>query len=209
MDDAIAARRLHRLANDPLIAGLPFRHFRCVLADPPWNFKSNSADLPGRNARRHYDCMDRADIISLPVTEFLRDDAVLFLWITGPMLVIGAHLPVMRAWGFEPSGMGFVWTKTTKDGTRFAFGGGFTTRKSTEFCLIGKRGASTRRNAGIYEAIISPRREHSRKPDGIHKRIERYTAGPYLELFGRQQRDGWIVRGNESSKFEIEEEKSR
>ena len=53
----------------------------------------------------------------------------------------------------------------------------------------------------LGKQIIAPRREHSRKPDGIHERIERLVAGPYLELFARQKRPGWDVWGNEADKF--------
>jgi len=41
-----------------------------------------------------------------------------------------------------------------------------------------------------------------RKPDGIHERIERLVAGPYLELFARQSRPGWTTWGNEATKFD-------
>jgi N6-adenosine-specific RNA methylase IME4 len=81
-------------------------------------------------------------------------------------------------------------------------GGGFTTRKNAEFCLIGKRGRSVRQNAGVHEVIIDPRRQHSRKPDEFFDRVKAYSIGPYLEIFGRQSRPGWDVWGNESTKFD-------
>lgn len=80
-------------------------------------------------------------------------------------------------------------------------GGGFTTRKNAEFCLIGKRGRSVRVAKDVHEIIIAPRREHSRKPEETYTRIERYCAGPYLELFARQQRAGWESWGNQVEKF--------
>jgi N6-adenosine-specific RNA methylase IME4 len=123
------------------------RDYRVVIADPPFNFKSNSVAKPGRNARRHYTCMSLAEIGALPVKDHLAADAVLFLWVPGPFLAIGAHLPLMKAWGFEPSGMGFVWIKLNPNAPPLFFcehdlamGGGFTTRKNAEYCLIGKRG---------------------------------------------------------------------
>lgn len=181
---------------------LPRGKFGCVLADPPWRFKSNSLAKPGRNALRHYACMTLSEIAALPIEQYLNDDAALFLWITGPFLAIGAHLPIMKAWGFKPSGMGFVWIKTTQDGRKLATGPGFTTRKNAEFCLIGKRGRSVRRDAGVHEVIIAPAREHSRKPEQVRTRIERYCAGPYLELFGREKRKGWTVRGDQVGMFD-------
>lgn len=201
------------LARTNPFEDLPRGHFRVVTADPPWNFKSNSKDAPGRNARRHYDCMSLDAIAALPVADLVAENAILFMWITGPMLVIGAHLPIMKAWGFKPSGMGFVWVKLNpRAATMFimkqdlATGGGFTTRKNAEFCLIGKRGRSLRENAMVHEIIVQPRREHSRKPDEMFDRVERYCAGPYLELFARAERKGWTTWGNEVGKFQPEQE---
>jgi hypothetical protein len=53
----------------------------------------------------------------------------------------------------------------------------------------------------VRQGIIAPRREHSRKPDDIHERIERLVAGPYLELFARTRREGWSSWGNEVDRF--------
>jgi N6-adenosine-specific RNA methylase IME4 len=83
-------------------------------------------------------------------------------------------------------------------------GGGFTTRKNAEFCLIGKRGKSVRRSASVHEVIIEPRREHSRKPEKFYDRIQQYSEGPRLELFGRQSRPGFDVWGDESDLFDAE-----
>jgi N6-adenosine-specific RNA methylase IME4 len=183
--------------------------FKVVCADPPWHFKSNSKARPGRNAMGHYACMPLADIAALPVRDVVADKAALFLWITGPFLAIGAHLPIMRAWGFKPSGMGFTWTKLNKRAATLFIcpedvfmGGGLTTRKNAEFCVIGKRGKSVRRSASVREAIISPVREHSRKPDEFYDRVQQYAEGPYLELFARQSRPGWVTWGDEASKFD-------
>jgi N6-adenosine-specific RNA methylase IME4 len=52
------------------------------------------------------------------------------------------------------------------------------------------RGSPKRLNADVRQIVVEKRREHSRKPDGIHERIERLVAGPYLELFARQRRPG-------------------
>lgn len=183
--------------------------YRVIAADPPWAFKSNSVERPGRNAMRHYDCMSLTDINALPVGDIAAPDAILFLWITGPFMAIGAHLPLMKAWGFKPSGMGFVWIKLNPRAaslfileTDLAMGGGFTTRKNAEFCLIGKRGRSVRQNAGVHEVIIEQRRQHSRKPDKFYARAEEYSEGPRLEMFARQSRPGWDIWGNQTDKFD-------
>jgi N6-adenosine-specific RNA methylase IME4 len=117
--------------------------FRVIVSDTPWRFKSNSAARPGRNAMRHYACMTLDEIQALPVADVAAKDAALFLWVPSPFLVIGAHIPIMRAWGFEPTASGFVWIKTNGDGS-LHFGGGYTTRKNAEFVVLGKRGRSVR-----------------------------------------------------------------
>jgi N6-adenosine-specific RNA methylase IME4 len=139
----------------------------------------------------------------------VADDAALFLWVPGPFLAIGAHLPIMRAWGFKPSGMGFVWTKLKPKASPLMFsesdlamGGGFTTRKNAEFCLIGKRGHSVRVDRAIREVILAPRREHSRKPDEFYARVERYAGDcRRLDLFARQRRHGWDCFGDQVEMF--------
>ena len=147
-----------------------------------------------------------ADAIEqLPVGELAACHAHLFLWITGPCLVRGMHLPVMRAWGFEPSSIAFVWIKPKRkafanggfflDETLFAKGMGHTTRQNAEYVVLGRRGKPRRLRKDVHQLIIQPRREHSRKPDELYARVERYCTGPYLELFARQRRPGWDCLG--------------
>jgi hypothetical protein len=94
----------------PTFAPLPVTAggFACVHADPPIRFRSNSRERPGRNAMRHYRCYDYLDFEKLPVADVVARDAYLFLWAPGPFLVIGAHLPLVRAWGFKPGGIAFT-----------------------------------------------------------------------------------------------------
>lgn len=151
------------------------------------------------------------DIAALPISEIAADDCHLFLWVTGPILE--KSFEVIRAWGFRYSGVAFTWIKLRKShdpnqlrilpslDSDFHVGLGFTTRKNAEFCLLARRGNAKRNAKNIRELILAPRREHSRKPDEAHARIERYADGPYLELFGRAQRPNWTVRGDEAEKF--------
>ena len=71
-----------------------------------------------------------------------------------------------------------------------------------EQCWLATRGQPKRQQADVRQVIDDRRREHSRKPDGIHDRIERLVAGPYLELWARQSdRPGWSFWGAEITKF--------
>ena len=187
--------------------------YGCIYADPAWEHSGNSKKKPGRNPRRHYLTMKPAEVATLPVLDYAADDAFLFLWITGPLLLVGAHLPIFKAWGFKPSSMAFVWVKNTKksqqggffgpiDNTAFKMNMGHTTRQNAEYCLLGRRGKPKRCNAGIRQVFCEPQREHSRKPDGIPKLIESFSGDVRkAELFARTTRKGWDVWGNETDKF--------
>ena len=80
---------------------------------------------------------------------------------------------------------------------------GFWTRSNTEICLLGTRGSPKRKETGtsVRQLIVSPRREHSRKPDEQYDRIEALVKGPYIELFSRSNRNKWDSWGLEVGKF--------
>jgi N6-adenosine-specific RNA methylase IME4 len=197
--------------------GLPRNHYGAILADPPWRFRTwdNREAIKrignGTNvsAATHYDTMDVAAIRALPLRELAATDCSLFLWVTWPNLLDG--LSVLDAWGFTYKTCAFAWTKAHagqlemfEETISDQMGLGYWTRANTETCLLATRGKPKRLNADVRQAIIEPRRQHSRKPDCVHGRIERLVAGPYLELFARQQRSGWDCWGNETDKFRSE-----
>lgn len=202
--------------SDPF-ANLPKRHFKAILADPPWHFRARTA-LQTRNFQcvrdvaKHYPTMELDDIKAMPVREIAAPDAHLFIWTTGPCL--RQTFEVMEAWGFRYSAVAFTWVKLKRSiDTRqlrvlptaesdLHVGLGLTTRKNAEFCLLGRRGKARRNAKDVREIILSPVREHSRKPEEAASRVQRYCDGPYLELFARAPRDGWTVWGNEIDKFE-------
>jgi len=193
--------------------GLPRHHFAAVLADPPWKFY-NWSKRPwwqrtdrntSRAVERHYDTMSSEDIRALPVAELCTPDAVLFLWSVWPHLT--ECLSVIDAWGFEYKTCAFNWTKAHagqlelfQDDLEDIMGIGYWTLANTEPWLLATRGYPKRINKDVRQAIIEPRRAHSRKPDCVHERIERLVKGPYIELFARAQRPGWTAWGNEIDK---------
>ena len=192
--------------SDPFI-GLQRGHYGAILADPPWSFEVWSKDTGnGRSAESHYSTMTMRQISRLPVDELAAKDCVLFMWACWPS--IADALRIIEAWGFTYKTCGFDWMKADNTQPNFfqeevpaQVGMGYWTRANTEPCLLAVRGKPKRLNADVRMGIIAPRREHSRKPDGIHERVERLVAGPYLELFARQKRPGWDVWGNQTDKF--------
>lgn len=195
---------------------LPRGGFKAIVADPPWHFRARTALQVGhwtsrRDAEKHYPVMGIDDIAALPVRDLAAKDAHLFLWVTGP--VLRQAFEVMDAWGFRYSAVAFTWIKLKKSHNPHQLrvlpsaehdlhvGLGLTTRKNAEFCLLGRRGNARREAKNVREIIMSPVREHSRKPDEAYERVRRYCEGPYVELFSREARPGFEAWGNETGKF--------
>jgi N6-adenosine-specific RNA methylase IME4 len=179
-------------------------HYGAILVDPPWTFESWSEKGEGRSARQHYSTMSRRALARLPVDELAAPNCVLFMWSTWPHLKTALWL--IGAWEFTYKTCGFDWMKADPyrlfaDDATPKMGMGYWTRANTEPCLLATRGKPKRINADVRMGIIAPRREHSRKPEGLHERIERLVPGPYAELFAREERAGWDCWGNETTKF--------
>jgi len=196
-------------------ASLGDAKYGAILADPPWRFQvwSGTEVVQARGSKStykpasvHYQTMPADEIAALPVADLCAEDAVLFMWICWPTLLDA--LAIIKAWGFAYKTCGFDWMKANtkqidmfRDDADALMGMGYWTRANSEPCLLATRGKPKRLNADVRQGIIAPRREHSRKPDGIHDRIERLVTGPYIELFARQRRPGWDAWGNQTDRF--------
>lgn len=186
---------------------LPNQKFAVILADPPWHFKTWSEKGEDRGAVKHYPVMSLKEIKALDVASIAADDCVLLLWATMPMLP--EALEVIKAWGFKYKTVAFTWMKQNrKSATLFIeaedifMGGGYWTRANCELCILATRGKPKRIHADVPQAIFSPVREHSRKPDVVYERIERLLGDvPRIELFARTQLPGWQSVGNQINKF--------
>lgn len=205
--------------------------YGAILADPPWRMKmysekgmGRSPDGPRTNAKgnsavglnndpeRHYATMALADIKKLPVGNLATSHCALFMWAIDPMLP--QAIAVGEAWGFTFKTVAFYWAKERRvtserhklhenvDHKRFPIGTGYWTRSNPEQCLLFVCGQPKRLSAAVRKLVISPRREHSRKPDECADAIRKLVAGPYVELFARTARPGWDAWGRESTKFD-------
>ena len=173
------------MTNFAAFEDVPRGRYSAILADPPWSFKSWSDKGQNRApdamvrqkglAERHYATMPMHEIRRLP-------------------LEVGA------AWGFRFKTIAFTWAKLTK-ADRWHIGLGYWTRGNPESCLLFTRGKPRRQSAAVRQLIVSPRREHSRKPDEARERVEALVPGPYLEMFCREPRPGWDAFGNQLDRF--------
>jgi N6-adenosine-specific RNA methylase IME4 len=189
----------------------PAVKYKVIYADPPWSFSTYSTKGQGKGAEQHYNTMPIADICNLNVAEIADNNCVLFLWVCQAQLK--QALALIEAWGFSYKTVGYYWMKT-KGGIhnqdRFFYndhdvrlGMGYHTRAGCEQLWIATRGKGYKRlSKGEPQVLMSPLREHSRKPDEIASSIERLVGNvPRIELFARTRRQGWDVWGNQTNAF--------
>lgn len=193
----IFRRNSSKLTPGQELMELRLNHFGTILADPPWRFSNRTGKMAPEHRRlSRYSTMLMEEIMELPVAQVANPRSHLYLWV--PNALLNEGLEVMRRWGFTYK-TNIVWYKVRKDGGPDGRGVGFYFRNVTEMVLFGIRGHIRTLQPGRSQVnIVSTRkREHSRKPDELYPLIERCSPGPYLELFARHTRPGWIQWGNE------------
>ena len=173
------------------------KKYSIIYADPPWRYQHRGCEGA---ADRYYETMSIEELGKLPISRIADKNCVLFLWMTFPKLE--EQLPLFGLWGFRYITLGFSWIKTNaKDGRPF-FGIGYYAKSNCEVCLMGLKGKMKPISNKVSSCIISPRREHSRKPDEVRERIvELFGDKPRIELFARQTVEGWDCWGDETEKF--------
>lgn len=173
--------------------------YGAILIDAAWPFDTYSRKgvVPTRRAEQPYKTMQLYEIAGLPVPDFAAKHCAVFLW--KPSWLPRAATLLAEVWGFRVvTDDVFVWWKT--DGV----GMGYWSRKDTETCALLKRGQPPRRSKGVAQIVYGERREHSRKPDEVYRRIERLVDGPYLEMFATQRWPNWDSWGTHVDKFTVD-----
>lgn len=166
----------------------PAGKYRVVYADPPWNY-GDKRDGRTTGAEDHYPSMTIAELCDIPVNNITEDNAVLFLWVTSPLLE--ECFPIIKAWGFNYK-TSFVWDKVKHNMGHY-------NSVRHELLLVCTKGSCLPDNTKLYDSVQSiERTEHSKKPEEFRQIIEDiYTYGNKIELFARASSPGWEVWGNE------------
>jgi N6-adenosine-specific RNA methylase IME4 len=191
-----AERGARRDDNARLIAEVPDTtallnsgsvRFATIVIDPPWDWgDEGDVDQMGR-ARPTYSTMSLEQLLELPVNELSDVDAHLYLWITNRSLPKGFRL--LEHWGFRYV-TAITWVKP-----HFGMGNYF--RGQTEHILFGVKGSQPLRRRDVGTVFTAPRGPdgHSSKPIEFLPLVESCSPGPYLEMFSRSHRDGWVTWG--------------
>ena len=188
-----ASRRRKVISGRAVLEGF----YRVFYADPPWQYRDAGATADGSlaKAERHYKTMSIEDLCKLPVADHALKDAVLFLWVTAPLLLQNpGPREVIEAWGFEAK-TGLVWDKILGVGGHYVY-------VQHEHLIICTRGSCTPDvTVPQPHSVFTEKRskQHSAKPAGIRQMIKRmYTRGPYVELFASERVEGWDVFGDDA-----------
>ena len=181
--------------------GSRVKRYRTIVADPPWEI-GKRLGAGGRRARATttpYGFMPIEEIEALPVADWCAEDCALFLWSTRRLFRDGVAAAVAQAWGFEPCGEVIWGLRNPGTGTRAL-------ANDHEPVLVARRGDAlwtAEEPMGVHfwrqpYASNGGGKVHSAKPDAFLDHVERWSPGPYLELFARRARFGWDYWGDES-----------
>lgn len=171
-------------------AEFPTGKYRVIYADPPWSYGNSMPNITFGEQADHYAPMSIEDICALDVAGVAEDDAVLFLWVTSPILE--ESFEVVKAWGFTYKSS-FVWDKV-----HHVMGHYNSVRH--ELLLVCTRGSCQPDIQRLFDSVVTQERteKHSEKPEIFRQMIDTiYPYGARIELFARERADGWEVFGNE------------
>ena len=164
--------------------------FSTIVIDPPWDWGDEGDVNQMGRAKPDYATMPVDELEKLPIDRIAADDAHLYLWVTNRSLPKAFRL--MESWGFRYITC-ITWVKPS-------FGMGNYFRGQTEQLLFGVRGSMLLKRKDAPTVLFAERGAggHSSKPDEAYEFVESCSPGPYIDVFGRADRDGWSVWGQES-----------
>lgn len=162
--------------------------FATIVIDPPWDWGDEGDVNQLGRAKPDYSTMSIYEISQVPVDTLADVDCHLYLWITNRSLPKGFAL--LEKWGFRYIVL-LTWCKPS-------IGMGNYFRGSTEQILFGVKGSQPLKRKDVGTWFHAPRgKGHSTKPDEFYELVESCSPGPYIDIFAREPRKGWVVMGAE------------
>src|SRR5208283_1524847 len=159
---------------------LPEQRYEVLVVDPPWEYRLRHDQGDRRNAIL-YPTMPTEEIKAIPIQQLSAKDSILWLWSTN------SHLPdalqIAKEWGFEYKVL-LTWVKNR-------IGTGYWLRGRTEHCIMAIKGHPIVNLRNQSTVLHAPIRAHSQKPDEFYRLVETLCPGRKIELFARENRDGW------------------
>lgn len=181
--------------NTGRVVPMPVGRFGVIYGDYPWKY-DNSDQHEGSRGHMGYPPMTMDEILAhaREAAKRAAADAIIALWVTN--LYIPQIGRVLEAYGAEHRTM-WTWVKNKA-------GVGTWSRGQTEHLVIASIGEPVHTLNEVSTVLHAAVREHSRKPDEAAELLAKHCAGPFLELFAREPREGWTTWGAEVDKFATE-----
>jgi N6-adenosine-specific RNA methylase IME4 len=167
------------------------RKYNIIYADPPWNVKRGPDwNSNGPSNPLPYPTMSIEEIKGMAVKNIAEKNAHLYLWVINKY--IKESYDVAAAWGFKVSCL-LTWVKP-----KHGIGLGGTYIQTTEHLLFCRRGTLKAMRRIDSTWFKHKRLRHSEKPSLFRDMIVTVSGDlPRVELFAREEIDGWDVWGNE------------
>lgn len=176
------AEKIEELATPLEAQGL----FQTIVIDPPWDWGDEGDINQFGRAKPDYHTMPIEDIEKLPIAKIADNNCHLYLWVTNRSLPKAFRL--IEAWGFRYITC-LTWVKPS-------IGMGNYFRGDTEQVLFAVKGSQPLKRKDVGTHFEAPRGQgHSAKPDLFYDLVESCSYGPYIDIFGRKDRQGWSVWG--------------
>lgn len=164
--------------------------YRVIYADPPWQYGDERGTVAAGGAVAQYPLMSIEQLCNMNVCELAAKNAVLFMWVTVPLLA--ESMEVIDAWGFEYK-THIVWDKQRP------FYGNYSHVQHEILCICTRGSCVPAKDCQLPRSVLAIKKgKHSEKPHEFYELIEGlYPKGKRIELFARNERDGWESWGNE------------
>ena len=178
------AKNLHKVESPPL----PQEKYNVIYADPPWSYGNLMPQEYVTEQTDYYPLMSIEEICELKVKEIAADNAVLFLWVTAPILE--DSFKIVNCWGFKYKAQ-FVWDKIKHNMGHY----NSVRHELLQICI---RGSYPIQEKKLFDSVQTIERsgKHSQKPEEFRKIIETlYLEGKKIELFARSESNGWDTYG--------------
>jgi N6-adenosine-specific RNA methylase IME4 len=194
-------REVVRKINAGRVGPLPMGPFGLIYGDYPW-FYENSDQHEGSRGHMPYPPMKLDEIVAHALEVASRADVncVIALWVTN--LYVTKTDPVLNAYGANAERRTvFTWPKPRA-------GVGSLGRGQTEHLVVTLIGSPIHTLNEVSTLLPSwePEHpgEHSSKPAEVRALLAKHCSGPFLELFSREEHEGWSSWGAETDKFATE-----
>lgn len=186
--------------------------YKICYTDPPWVYSNQQSNDPKRGGYRYKNLTMEA-IAQIPYAEFMDEDSLIFMWVTGPKTIEIAQkvVPGLEAQGYKFVTKVFSWIKLNPTGSVVTLGKdiwlekgvysglGYWTCGNTEDVWLFRKGKPQRISKSVKQPTFAPRGgEHSEKPAEIKSKILELVGDlPRLEMFAREKTHGFDVWGNQ------------